>query len=370
MLAGFLLLSPIFILPTIGNITALKFYQFGVIDSSNSFLQLQFYQFGAVVLFLVSMFCKKKREFNDKWLSLFMLGCLVSVFLHPITIKVFANIFLGFLLYKVVYEYADNIKVILFPILIVSILNFIFSVMQSLGFYYIYHAPAGQSASIYGLMASPTHLGIYQALAIPVSFIYSPYLIVIPVVSLFLAHSHTAFLGVWVAVIYLARKKIIYLGSLWSMFIMSMTALIVVLNYHKIMGELSARIWIWEETIKHLTFFGSGKFSFTSPMGTFDNPYNIYLEVLYKMGIFSIPLFIWIYRTIKGYVDFKNKDVFIKILFTSCLMLLAMGLRSSFMDFPRLAGTTIVLFALLNTKPKGGFYADGIFEICGRASQR
>ncbi|KKL79005.1 hypothetical protein LCGC14_2019210, partial [marine sediment metagenome] len=59
----FLLLSPIILLPAIGNVTALQFYQFGMIDSTNLMLQLQFFQFGIVSLFIISLFQKRAREY-------------------------------------------------------------------------------------------------------------------------------------------------------------------------------------------------------------------------------------------------------------------------------------------------------------------
>ena len=137
-LAIFLLLSPIILLPSIGNITALQFYQFGIIDSSNSYLQLQFFQFGIIALFIVSLFQKKVRELNDKWLVIFIASCLISCLIHPISIKVFSNIFLGFLLYKLTYEYTQRIRLLLFTIVIVSMLNFIFQMLQSFGINFIY----------------------------------------------------------------------------------------------------------------------------------------------------------------------------------------------------------------------------------------
>lgn len=361
-LAIFLLLSPIIFLPAIGNVTALQFYQFGVIDSTNSFLQLQFFQFGIVALFLISLFCKKQREFKDKWLSLFMVGCLITVFLHPLSVRYILNIFLGFILYKVVYEYAKNIKLILIPVIIVCILNVILSTIQSFGIRLIFHPPFGQSPSIVGFMRSPTHLGIYQALSIPVCFIFNPLLAIIPIISLFFAHSHTAFLGFWIGMIYIFKKRIgsvlsfFISGSLWFMLLISLSVLsvlILIRNWGLILGEFSTRLWIWGETLKSLTLFGSGfgRFKFFNPvMGEFDNPYNIYLGLIYIMGVLSIPIFIWIYETINKYNKFKMKDRVTNMIFTTCLMLLAMGLRSSFMDIPRLAGTTIIMFGLLNVK--------------------
>lgn len=356
-LAVFLFLSPIILSPQIGNITALQFYQFGVIDSSNSFLQLQFFQFGAIILFIISLFCKKEREFQDKWLVLFLIGCLISVFLHPISVKVFPNIFLGFLLYKIVFEYAKNIKIILSPIIITSLLNCLFIAFQFVHFFPIYN----NVPNICGLLKNSTHSGIYEALSFPIIYLFNPVLSIFPILGVLIINSQTAELGLIAGFMYLLRRKIKEMGSAWMMFTVSLIAILTVINKEWLINEFAARVWIWKYAIKNLTLFGHGlgnfkvfhtSLSFT--FGQYDNPYNIYLGIIYAIGILSIPLFIWIYETIKNYVNFKSKDLFIIMLFTSCLMLLVMGLRSSFMDFPRLAGTAIILFSLLNVKLKGG----------------
>ena len=348
-LAVFLLLSPIILLPQIGNITALQFYQFGLIDSTNSMLQLQFFQFGVIALFIVSLFQKKIRELNDKWLGLFLVGCFISVFLHPKSIGVVLNVFLGFVLYKLVFEYAKRIRLILFPIVIVSILNLIFEILQLFGIQFIYH-----SQSIVGLMKSQSHLGTYQALAIPICYYFNPYLVIIPIIGLLLTKTWTAVFAVILVICLKFRKKLISLGTMWQMFFISCMALFIWVLYKTkiidaILYDLYPRLWIWLETLKSLTFTGKGFGNFKIyrsivdkylSTGQYDNPCSVYLEIIYILGVLSIPLFIWLHKTLK----IRNK------LFPSCLILVIIALGQSFMDFPRLAGTAIVLFALLNIK--------------------
>jgi len=331
----FLFLSPIILLPVIGNITALQFYQSGVIDSTNSMLQLQFFQFGIIVLYIVSLFQKKIRVLQDKWLFFFLIGCLVSVFLHPISVKVIHNIFLGFLLYKLVFEYSRNIKLILLPIVIVSVLNFIFQSLQFFNINFIY--------SYAGLMKNPSHLGTYQALAIPICYMFNPWLAIIPIMGLLLTKTWTAIFAVILVICLKFRKQIIGLGSMWIMFFMSCIVLFVSIFYKLMFYDLRPRLWVWFETLKSLTLAGHG-FSFSKNLehifGHFDNPYNQYLGILFSVGIFSIPIFIWLYNSM------KNRG----LVFPSCLILAIIALGQSFMDFPRLSGTVIVLFGLLNIK--------------------
>jgi len=347
LLALFLLLSPIILLPAIGNVTALQFYQFGVIDSRNTYLQLQFFQVGSIVLYLSSFFCKKQRVFKDNYLVLFILACIVSIFLHPISIKSFPNILLGFLLYKTVYEYSLDIKKILFPVFLVCMMNFTFAVIQSHGIGFIYNS----TGRIDGLMKISTHLGVYQALSFPICLMLNPVLCVFPLISLYLAHSHTAFIAISAGLIYLFRKKILYIGSVSFLFIIALATILVVNNWNLMLGEFETRLWIWRETFYRLTFWGHGFVKFDilrEGMGHYESPYNVYLSVLYALGVLSIPLFIWLANLIQK--AFTKKDFATQMIFSSCIILLFAGLRMSIMDFPRIAGTAIVLFALLKTR--------------------
>ncbi|KKN09683.1 hypothetical protein LCGC14_1044140 [marine sediment metagenome] len=368
----FLLLSPIILLPAIGNISALQFYQFGKIDSMNSMLQLQFFQFGTIGLFIVSLFQKRIREYKDFWLSLFLAACLVSIFLHPISVTMSINIFLGFFLYKLVVEYTKNIKLVLIAIAIVSAFNFIFAVLQSFDIRLIY----SDTGRIDGLMKMSSHLGTYQAMSVPILYMFNPILAVIPLIGLVLTKTTTAIVGVFVGGMYLLQKKVgdpiwlilLSLGSMWKMFFMSLSALLVVFivrNRTEILMDFATRIWIWKDTIFNLDFLGVGFQKFIKPVHglssnetffnavhpseIFNSTYNIYLYVVYSLGILSIPIFIWVYRQFR----FKNQDKVARCLFASCLILLIIGLGQSFMEFPRLAGTAIVIFGLLKIKQGG-----------------
>ncbi len=358
----FLLVSPIILLPQIGNIAALQFYQFGVITSTNSMLQLQFFQFGIVSLFIVSLFQKRVREYKDLWLSLFLIACLVSIFLHPIAIKMSVNIFLGFILYKLVIEYTRNIKLVLIPIVVVCVLNSTFAVLQHYGIHLIYN----DSGRVDSLMKISSHLGTYQALSIPILFIFNPILSIIPLIGLALSRTSTAVVGVIVGVGFLFKKKILdNLNILFIMFFISLSALFIIKNRVEIIGQLFTRIWVWKETIKDLAFTGVGFqrfekihessvifFNAVHFNETFNSVYSMYLYVIFSLGILSIPIFIWIFKQLK----LRNQDRVSRCLFASSITLLVIGLGQTFLEFPRLAGTAIVIFALLKIK-QGGDYA-------------
>lgn len=358
----FLLLSPIILLPAIGNLTALQFYQYGTITSS-PMLQLQFFQFGIVGLFIVSLFQKRVREYKDFWLSLFLVTCLVSIFLHPISVKMSVNIFLGFILYKLVVEHTRNIKLVLIPIAIVGVLNSIFAVLQYFDINLIYN----DMDRTYGLMKIENHLGIYQALSIPILYTFSPVLAIIPLIGLVLSKTMTALVGVFACGVYLFRKKIFdNMNCLFTMFFVSISALFglfIFRNRVEFLGNFFTRVWIWKETIKDLTFTGIGFqrfekvyelpkafFAAVYPNETFNSVYSIYLYIIISVGIFSIPIFIWLYSQ---FSQRRCQGRIAKGLFASCLILLIIGLGQTFMEVPRLVGTIIVIFGLLKITQGG-----------------
>jgi len=283
------------------------------------------------------MFSKKLRELNDRWLALSLFACLISALLHPKSVILFGNIFLGFLLYKLVFEYSRETGFILFSVIIASVLNFIAQIFQLFNIRFIY--------DFAGLMRNPSHLGTYYALSIPIFYYFCPILIIIPIIGLLLTKTWTAVFAVILTIGYMFRKKIKALGSVWLMFFMSIIAVAITILHKQMFNDLYPRLLIWQETLKELTFLGHG-FGFKMVrLNMFDlatNTYNVYLGIFYSLGILSIPVFIWLKRTLQ----IRNR------LYPSILIIAIIGLAQSVMDFPRLAGTIIVLLALM--KLKGG----------------
>ena len=122
----FLFLSPIFFIPINnarlnGIIGALQFYQFKTLSLENNILQLQFFQYGILLLFMIALMQKSKRDFQDKHLAWFLGICALSVILHPKTLLGFIPIFLGILFYYLIVNYKKDIKKLLYPIILVSI---------------------------------------------------------------------------------------------------------------------------------------------------------------------------------------------------------------------------------------------------------
>ena len=343
----FLLLSPILYLPFNGLAQRFQFFQFGYFSPSTSLLQLQFFQYGTVFLFLVALFEKPKRSFQDKYFGILFLFCILGVYFHPVTIKSFHNILLGSLLYYLVVNYTKNVKSVLKVIVVVSLLNTIFSVLQFFDIHLIYKP--NTLNKVIGLMSYKTHVGIYQAIAIPICYTLNPWLSIIPITGLLLSKSVTAIIPAIIGMGYLLRNKFFR-----SMPILMALISCVVLFGGRIFFKLSKRFEVWEwtiERIKEKIIFGHGVgvFEYKSLQGSvranikYEHPYSLYLDVAYALGIFGlIALLVFIFSK---FIGCKNRG-----LTASCLVLVVSGLGYSFMNYPRLAGTAIVLFGLLTIK--------------------
>ncbi len=340
----FLFLSPI-IFTSFGYAPRFQFYQFGYFSSSVSLLQLQFFQYGTVVLFLTALFDKPKRLFQDKYFGILFAICIWSVFLHPKTIQNFQNIFLGFLLYYLVVSYTKNVKSILKIVVIISVLNTIFAILQFFHINLIYYP----KADIIGLMSYKSQLGIYQVLALPICCVLNPYLSIIPLIGLLLSKSVTAIIPAAAGMAFLFRKKIYKLQFSYIYFMVFIAS--VVFLCIKFFHKFSLRFDVWGVTLqmifkKWLYGYGIGTFKYVNSKHIqYDDPYSLYLGVAHALGIFGIIAFIVFIGN--KFIGFKNNSLIAQGLLASCLILVLCGFGYSFLDYSRLAGTAIVLFGLL-----------------------
>lgn len=344
-LSIFLLLSPIIFMPLNGYSARFQWYQFGYYSGSVSLMQLQFFQYGVVLLFLTALFNKPKREFKDKYLGILFALCILGVFLHPKTIQNFHNILLGFLLYYLVVSYTKNVKTVLKVVVVVALLNTIFSILQFFGTYFPYKS----KPDIIGLMSYKSQLGIYQALALPICYAINPYLSIIPLIGLLLSKSITAIIPAIIGMAYLFRRKIFRLKFSYIYFMVFIT--LITLLCIKFFQKLSLRFDVWVVTLqmilkKWLYGYGIGTFKYVNSKHIqYDDPYSLYLEVTHALGILGIIVLIFFLKD--KFIGFKNNILIAQGLFASCLILVLCGFGYSFLDYPRLAGTTIILFGLL-----------------------
>lgn len=355
----FVFVSPILFLPlSVPALATLQFHQFGYFGSSISLVQLQIFQYGVIILFISALFDKSKRIFQDKYLAALLFFYIVSIYVRPSTIKTFPIIMLGFLLFYLVSTYTKikSIRSIFMVIAFVSLLNTIFSVLQVFNINWIYMP---KEKEIFGLMSYKSQLGIYQALAIPICYCLNPFLSLIPILGLLLSKSATALIPAVIGMLYFFRKKLLRMEMpcAWMSFFILLTVFIVK-SFHK----LTLRFGAWKEAIK----MGADNLLVGNGVGTFNyidkppahppiyvkytDPYNLYLEIFYAIGIFGAVAFLLF--IIDKFAGLENNNLITRGLASSCFILCLVGLGYSFMDYPRLAGTAIVLFGLLTAVKK------------------
>jgi O-antigen ligase len=282
---------------------------------------------------------------------------LLSVYFHPKTIVWFHNIFLGLLLYYLVVNYTKNVKSVLKFVVVVAFLNTIFSILQFFDINLIY----SQKPDIVGMMSYKTHLGIYQAISLPICYVLNPWLAIIPAIGLVLSKSATAMIPAIIGMVYLSRKRFYSMPNL--MLLMSC----IVIFGGRVSYKLGLRLDVWIKTLdmirdKLFLGYGIGVFNYIDAKGyEFTDPYSLYLEIGYALGIFGvIALLVCVIGKFK---NIKHIRGITRGLVSACLILAISGLGYSFMDYPRLAGTAIVLFGLLTIK-KGE--RDGKSSLCWR----
>lgn len=344
----FLFLSPIFLIPHNGLAERFQFFQFGYFSSSISLVQLQFFQYGTIILFMTALFTKPQRLFQDKWFGVLLSICILSVYFHPKTIVNFSNVFLGFLLYYLVVSYMKNSKSIFWVIAAVAAMNTAWAILQFFNIHLIYR-PTNE---IIGLMSYKSQLGIYQALAVPLCYVLNPWLSIIPLTGLLLSKSATSIIPMFIGMCYLLRNKIFSFKSMpILLFLISCLAIFGGRMFYK----LSLRFDVWVETLKMISQkliygHGVGVFQYIDKKTEYTDPYSTYLEVAYVLGLFGLIALLFF---LKDKFSFKSDSFTIDGLYASCLILVIAGLGYSFMDYPRLAGTAIVLFGLLTIKNGG-----------------
>ena len=341
----FLFLSPIIVLVGFparvnGQVMALQFYQFKTMSFNNNILQFQFFQYGIIALFILALSRKPIREFRDKYFAGFLGLCALSVLFHPKTINAFLPIFLGSLLYYLVVAYTVNIKPLLYSIIFVSILNTIAAVLQFFGIPVIYKYA--------GLMCSMSHLGTYQAIAIPVCWAINPYLSIIPLIGLLLSKSLTPLAALLVGLVYLwypqRRKIIINLALIGLIALTGISIVFLARVSQSATYKFSLRADIWLDVIRQIFRYpwigaGLGTFSVVTPMGFAEWIYNEYLSIAFYAGI---PALICLMMFLKDKFTFGRVDLS-RCIVASCLILAIICLGQSPMHFVRIAGAGIVL---------------------------
>jgi hypothetical protein len=355
----FLFLSPIFFIPFAGQarlngiIGALQFYQFGSLSLKSGIIQLQFFQYGILFLFMVALMQNSIRSFKNRDIA-FLLGlCMLSVIFHPKTVSVFTPVFLGFLLYYLTVKYTKDIRPFMYIIFSVSVLNTLFAILQFFNIHLLYNP-----ASIHGAMFSPSHLGSYQALALPISYSIHPLLVFIPLTGLVLSKSATPLLAGAIGMVYLLHRK------KGKFIILGIISLGIIGNFHNILYKLALRLNLWRlallDIIKRpLLGYGIDTFSKTiPPQGTWQWTYNEFLGVAFSIGLLS---WIFIYRFLRNKFSGISQGLE-RTICASCLIATIIFMGQPALHFARLAGTIIILFAFWEILKGGNNNEDKIYR--------
>ncbi len=340
----FLVLVPIVFVPfnnglLNGWVAKFQFYQFGFFNVSDaSSIAFLFMELGILSLFALSLFVNPIRKFNDYYVAILFFLCLLGMLLSPIGLIVFSTIFLSFLFYYIVYTRISSYKTIIYPIVIVSTLNTVFAILQTLG-----HQRAD------GLMFLSNHMAFYQALATPICYLLNPWFSLIPMVGLALSGSYVPLVAMLIGMSYLTYKKF-NLISLPFMGIYSAISIYLLLNWKLLLYKIGVRMLVWKETFD-FTSFGHPfrQFNVVLPyIGQANTTYSLYLSIFYYLGLIGILIFLSMLSRI-FYTYSESKELFIKrCFFSSFLIILLCGLSQSFIDYSRTLIPAISVMILLN----------------------
>jgi len=167
----------------------------------------------------------------------------------------------------------------------------------------------GFGLDTYGLAGNPNYLGCLLALCLATAIGYQRWLFAFAFAGAtlwtqsrgaILAGGLACFIGLW------HRYRA-------TGFILALLAILASLRLKggPIDGSLYTRLGIWQDTVNHLTVFGSGFGSFSASYATFavktnmfsfttDHVYNDFLELIFDLGLGSIPLWVLIAISFEG----------------------------------------------------------------------
>ncbi len=347
----FLFLSPIFF-----------FWEY-----KSSYVQGMFFVFGSFALFGMSLGLEVRRKFSNPWLSMFLLGALIRVFVGGnfnsesewfnfwMSSAGFIYILAGVLLFYTVYSHAEDSKNYLTPILAVCSVNLILVVAQLLGHDFMW----SNNLSIGGFMGISSQLGQYSAMSIPVLAFISPWLVVIPLFTLYASGSISSIVALSAGIAFWGwqRKKKL-------MLFLIIPILFGCFNYKLIVQKWRCRPIMWEKTLRVILkrpYLGHGYRSFTKAVvqpeakgivggKEYSRPHSDPLHTVQEMG-FPIMIFVGgFFLSLWKKFKVAKKDALTYFLATSVLIVIVNGSGQTLIRYASLAGTFIVLLAFLFIK--------------------
>ncbi len=332
-----------------------------------------FFLFGSFALFGISLFKEPQRRLTNGWLALVMLWGLLRVFFGEfddlggewfnfwLSAGGFIYILAGVLLYKTVYCYAENIKQYFKPILAVCILNLILVLAQLTGHDFMWtNAP-----SVSGFASISSQLGQYSALSLPLVYLIHPLLSIIPLITLILSKSVSAILATFVGIglfcVLRGYRRTIILG------LVAIAILLGILNFGYISTKWKCRPIMWEKTARAILekpYLGHGYQSFNETVvqgrslslggAEFSRAHNDPLHTSQELGLPMMVFIVGFLISLAKKFKTANKDILLYLLATSVVIVLVNSCGQTLIRYPEIAGTFIVVLALLAVKLEEG----------------
>lgn len=243
----FMFLAPIFFLP----------------NWDMNMMQGMFFVFGILALLSLSFFCKREREYSNKYLGILSLWAMLNVFIHSFSAsncaynffnfcllsEGFIYVLCGCLLFYLIVSYSRNFKLV-YPILAINVVNLIFVFMQKAGLKVIWARMDG----IAGILGMAPHMVIFSAISFPIIWHYKRSLALIPLANLLIGHYgwNHSFSGMFALVsailIYcVVKKKIVH----FTIILMS-TSIFIGWHWHIFIGKAMLRFALWKYSFLEL----------------------------------------------------------------------------------------------------------------------
>ncbi len=325
-------------------------------------IQKIFFVFGVLFLLGISFLCERRREFKNPWIGFIILWSLLGVFFHAFSFSLsrtyvegfinfclmsegFIYVLCGCLLYYLVFSYSQRINIV-YPLLVISVLNLFFALAQTFGIYPIWENVVQPTQNnIAGLMGTKSQLAVFSAMTVPPIFSLHKFLAFIPLMNLFLSGSYTAVIALFAglaAFFFLRRKK-------KALVCLLAAGLIVMpfIGWHKFYVRPPAWKYTLNEIVRH-PIFGHGfdntinqnKIFLTGDFQTqYTYRHNDYLNAARDLGL---PFLFFMFMAIAK-VIFRTR---IDPLWLSLIILMIACFAQTSFYYPRIAAVGIIIAAL------------------------
>lgn len=326
-----------------------------------------FFIVGSLILFILSLNLEPKRVLRNHWLMIFLLLMLMRCFLDNgmvfgpeewlnfwYAMAGFFYVLCGFLLFRTVYCYVDDIRKHLYPMIGVMLMNFPLVICQHLQYDFFWTRVA-RFNPVCGFFDLPQQLSQYSVMSVPILSYINPFLILIPLLFLFLAKEVSAFMALFIGGIFYLffrnKNRIIFI-------LIFLSLLFGYKNISHVKAKWYTRPIMWGRVLElsmKKPYLGYGYQSFNSvvignedKIGNIQNPgaFNDYLHTFLEFGIFPlIAILLFLKEYFVKFVRKRGKSLLLICLGTSVFIGLTNMLGQGLIRYASTAGLFIILLA-------------------------